>query len=120
MTGLESCPTTDALAGLSTAADNQKGASKEDDELPPVAQPDEQAEAVANIAMANRLVDYGLNSEPKSPLALITAASIVRHIKTREGTEKPTTEGGAGDSATPPRTIPRHCARSRTACCSRP
>jgi hypothetical protein len=50
--------------------------------------PNPAAEDAANIALAYRLADYG--RQHKSPLELVTAASILRHIKALPGTEKAT------------------------------
>jgi hypothetical protein len=87
------------LAGLSPAADDKKDAPKDDQ--PAQAQPDERGDDVAQIGLASQLEHYGRHSEPRSPLALITAASILRHIKPAEGTEKPKVEGGSGEEARP-------------------
>jgi hypothetical protein len=73
------------LARLPAVADSK-------DETPP---PDSIADDVANIAMASRLAEWGLDPDNKSPLAVITAASILRKIKTKEGTIKPKSEGTA-------------------------
>ena len=88
------------LAGLSLAADTRKDTPKDDDQ-PPQAQPDERGDAVAEIGLATKLEEYGKHSEPRSPLALVTAASILRHIKPVEPTEKPKVEAGDGGAAKP-------------------
>ena len=87
------------LAGLSLAADEKKDAPKDSDQ-PAQAEPDPVGDAVANIALATKLEEYGRQSDdPKvGGLALANAATILRHITLFEGTARPTTEGGAGEA----------------------
>src|SRR5712691_13065063 len=68
------------VAGLAApAADKDKKT-----EEAPVLPSDEIGDDVANIAMAYKLADYGINGERKSPLAVITAAQILRRIKLQQ------------------------------------
>jgi hypothetical protein len=83
------------LAGLSLAADDKKDAPKDNDQ--PTQAEAERADAVANLALASKLEEYGRHSEPKSPLALITAASILRGVRPFEPKEPAKVEGEAGE-----------------------
>ena len=88
------------LVGLSRAADEKKEASKDDDPSAQ-AEPDPQGDVVAQIALATKLEEYGRQVEDRKvgSLALVTAATILRNAdKPKEGTIKPTVEGGSGEA----------------------
>jgi hypothetical protein len=84
------------LAGLSLAADEKKDAPRDGDQ-PAQAEPDPRGDAVADLALAGKLEEYGRHSEPKQPLALITAASILRRIPVFEPKDKVKVEGDGGE-----------------------
>jgi hypothetical protein len=88
------------LAGLSLAADDKKEAPKDGDQ-PAQAEPDPRGDAVADLALAGKLEEYGRHSEPKQPLALITAASILRRIPVFEPKDKVKVEGDGGEARQP-------------------
>src|SRR4051812_33828287 len=70
------------VAGLASPAADKDKPPKADEA--PVLPTEEVGDDVVNIAMAYKLADYGINGERKSPLAVITAAQILRRIKLDE------------------------------------
>src|SRR4051812_12702336 len=70
------------VAGLASPAADKDKPPKADEA--PVLPTEEVGDDVVNIAMAYKLADYGINGERKSPLAVITAAQILRRIKLQQ------------------------------------
>ncbi len=78
-----------ASVGGPAAADE----AKKDDTS--TVKPNPAAEDVANVALAYRLAEYG--RKHKSPEMLVSAARILRHVKTTPGKETPKIEAPKGE-----------------------